>query len=189
MFNIHKISQRYNQREDRIETAIQNESGKIIRLWLTQRLANRMVAVLVKWLPEMQELSTVEVAAKVAEPSSKTSEKAANPSTQKQSEQPSKDQSVDFNTPGEEGLLLSVDMSQQQKDYLLTFKWGVTGVASIKMGIEQLNSFIEGLIQLYRAAQWDLKVFPESRINTLTSKSPEFEDFPESLENLTRTIH
>ncbi len=182
MFNIQKISQRYNQREDRIEVAIQNDAGKVISLWLTQRLANRMIAVLVKWLPEMQEQQEI---VNEIHPQNDTDKQAEAQAEEK----PKRDASVDFSCAGETGLLLTIDMSHQQKDYLLTFKWGVTGVATIKMGIEQLNSYIEGLIQLYRAAQWDLKVFPDSRVNTLSSKSPDFEDFPEELENITRTIH
>lgn len=178
MFNIKKISQRYDSREDRIEVAIQDDAGHVIRLWLTQRLSNRMVTVLAKWLPELLEDSKtmLEHAGDEVEAETKPSE-------------PAQEVAVNFNLASEEGLLTTIDMSHQQKDYLLTFKWGVTGIASIHMGIEQLDGFIAGLIQLYRAAQWDIKAFPESRVKTLTGKKPEFEDFPEDVDAISRTLH
>jgi hypothetical protein len=184
MFNIKKISQRYDSREDRIEVAIQDDAGHVIRLWLTQRLSNRMVAVLAKWLPELkEEPSTKEEPSAKEDLSSEGVESESKPSSPKQ------EVAVNFNSASEEGLLTTIDMSHQQKDYLLTFKWGVTGIASIHMGIEQLDSFIEGLIQLYRAAQWDIKAFPQVRINTLSGKKPEFEDFPEDIDAISRTLH
>ena len=174
MFNIQKISQRYDSREDRIEVAIQNEAGNVVRLWLTQRLANRMLAVLMKWLPDLQEEA-----------------KQANGDKhhyEANKEEP-KEVAVNFNTAKEEGLLTTIDMRHQQKDYILTFKWGVTGVANIHMGLQQLNSFIEGLAQLFRAAQWDMKAFPTNKINTLSRKTPDFEDFSEDSVVVSRTIH
>ncbi len=175
MFNIQKISQRYDAREDRIEVAIQNEAGNVVRLWLTQRLANRMLVVLMKWLPELQE------GAKAAEAEAQHEE------TEKDGAK--SEVAVNFDSALEEGLLTTIDMSQKQKDYMLTFKWGVTGVASIHMGLQQLNSFIEGLAQLFRAAQWDMKSFPDSKVKTLSSKTPDFEDFSDDAVGVTRTIH
>lgn len=175
MFNIQKISQRYDAREDRIEVAIQNEAGNVVRLWLTQRLANRMLVVLMKWLPDLQE----EYKQADADVHQDESDKEASKS----------EVAVNFNTAAEEGLLTTIDMSHQQKDYILTFKWGVTGLASIHMGLQQLNSFIDGLVQLFRAAQWDMKSFPANKINTLSSKTPDFEDFSEDSVGVTRTIH
>ncbi len=178
MFNIKKISQRYDSREDRIEVAIQDDAGHVIRLWLTQRLSNRMVAVLAKWAPEIQE-----------GPNTKQEHPSEGGESKSKPTEPRQEVPVNFNSACEEGLLLTIDMSHQQKDYLITFKWGVTGIASIQMGIEQLDSFIEGLIQLYRAAQWDIRAFPEARIKTLSSKKPDFEDFPEDIDAISRTLH
>ena len=175
MFNIHKISQRYDSREDRIEVAIQNESGNIIRLWLTQRLANRMVAVLVRWLPDLENDEKVESQTDLKQNESEKSNQ--------------QETSVNFNAAAEEGLLGTIDMSQQQKDYVLTFKWGVTGLATIHMGLEQLRSFIAGLGQLFTAAKWDMKQFPDKKINTISTHEAQFEDFTEFTEETTRTIH
>lgn len=170
MFNIQKISQRYNQRQDRIEVAIENEEGKVIRLWLTQRLANRIIANLAKWLLELQDQKKIE-------------------DTTMDSETHKKNKTVDFSAFEEEGLLRKVDIIQNQKKYLLTFNWGLTGVASFKIGAKQLNQYIEGLRQLYQAAQWESKVFTESKMNTLPTQSKDVEDFSEDVDLYTRTIH
>ena len=175
MFNIHKISQRYDSREDRIEVAIQNESGNVIRLWLTQRLANRMLAVLIRWLPDLESDEENE---------NKTEIKQNEPEKSKQQET-----AVNFNSAAEEGLLSTIDMSQQQKDYVLTFKWGVTGVANIQMGLEQLRSFIAGLGQLYTAAKWDMKQFPDKKIKTLSSAQTDFDEFEDSSVETSHTLH
>ena len=176
MFNIHKISQRYDALEDRIEVAIQNESGHVVRLWLTQRLSNRMLVVLTKWLPDLPDDPE----------NANSSDETAPPSHAPTSAQ---DVAVNFNSAAEEGLLTTVDMTHQEKDYILTFRWGVTGIASIRMGLEQLDSFISGLAQLYKAAHWDMKPFPEMRVKTMMSKAPDFDDFPEDAEGTPLTIH
>ena len=180
MFHIHKISQRYDSREDRIEVAIQNESGVVVKLWMTQRLANRMLAVLVKWLPDLHE------DAKLSQQSLNSSDAQSDVISKSSGED---NGAVKFDCASEEGLLKSVDMNYQQKDYALTFKWGVTGAASITMGLEQLNGFIDGMALLYRSAGWDMKTFPDNKVNTLSSKAPEFEDFLEDSPDQTHTLH
>ena len=170
MFDIQKISQRYNQREDRIEVAIQNEEGKIIHLWLTQRLAKRVINILTKWLHELKD-------------------ELEDGITKVDIQKIKKDYSVDFSAFEEEGLLLSIDISQKFKNYLIIFRWDISGAAAFKVKANQLKSYFEALIQLYQVAQWELKGFPNFKVNKLTTKSLNFQDFSGDPENFTRTIH
>ena len=49
MFVIQKITQRYHLEQDRISFSVQNTEQQVLLLWLTQRLANRLVSILVSW--------------------------------------------------------------------------------------------------------------------------------------------
>jgi hypothetical protein len=192
MFNIQKISQRYDQREDRIELAIENEHGHVVRLWLTQRLACRMLQVLNKWLPEIREAEknntqTSPTETPRAEPAnnqmqaSSTGDSAAKLANQQIA--------VDFNLAAEEGLLSTIDMTRNAQDYQLTFKWGVTGVATINMGLAQMENYLAGMAQLFQNANWNMGVFAEATTHALKPKQPSFEDFPEEASHAAYTLH
>ena len=50
MLVIEKISQHYDPEQDRIGLTAQNAEGRVLLLWLTQRLANRLAGALTRWL-------------------------------------------------------------------------------------------------------------------------------------------
>ena len=176
MFKIKKISQRYDSREDRIEVAIQNDTGQVIRLWLTQRLSNKMVSILSKLIPEQQE---------------KSKELSTNPLNESEINQSrnNKELAVDYSSAAEEGLLTTIDISSSQNDYTITFKWGVIGAASIYMGIEQIDCFFDGLIRLYELAKWNLNSFPATKLKTTGNKKPIFDDFPDDNNTAFKKLH
>jgi len=195
MFNIQKISQRYDQREDRIELAIQNEHGHVIRLWLTQRLACRMLQVLNKWLPEIREVEQSQTQS--ANTDKPQTELSGAPAMQNQEQASITEQSqsviqniaVDFNLAAEEGLLNTIDMSRNAQDYQLTFKWGVTGIATINMGLAQMDNYLRGMAQLFHNANWNMSAFPDNTTHALKEKQPSFEDFPEDGNQSAYTLH
>lgn len=194
MFEIQKITQRYNPQEDRIEMGIQNGHGEVIRLWLTRRLANRIITSTSDWLPKLRNQQDIRIEIKKAtnkldrETNLTKNDSQIDDNQTGNNRVSQKERPVDFDSSNEEGLLSKIDVKYEKKSFLLAFSWGLTGLATIRMGKNQLLTFIEGLIKLSVLANWDQKL----SIDAENLKSPnDSDDFDESISsiNISRTLH
>jgi hypothetical protein len=151
MFVITKITQRYDARQDRIALTMQDAGNRVLLLWLTQRLANRVAGTLAKWLDE-------DVKAQASGQTSfnlHTFEQWA-ARAKMRSGQP-----VDSAAPQSEGLLQEVRLARSPKDCRLTFRWGSTGTARLHLDPTQLRQWLIILHRQFRKAGWSRHVWPD----------------------------
>lgn len=148
MFAIEKLTQSYDRVEDRVRISIQDADGRIICLWLTLRLANMMVGVLARWSADIQE----DIAKKKHEVQVSYAVAGSKPPALP----------VKASAAKEEALMTTVDFTLADKGYRLTFKWGVTGIASITMQAKEMQQYINALHQMYEAAKWPLIAWPST---------------------------
>lgn len=190
MFEIQKITQRYNPQEDRIEIGIQNGHGEVIRLWLTRRLANRIITSTSDWLPKLRNQNDIKVEIKkVINKVDKKSNLSTNDNQIDDNGASQKESPVDFDISTEEGLLSKIDVKYEKKSFLLAFSWGLTGLATIRMGKNQLLTFIEGLIKLSLIANWDKKLVIELENQESPNESNDFDESIFNSINISRTLH
>ena len=162
MLVIQKISQHYDPEQDRIGLTAQNAEGRIILLWLTQRLANRLAAALVGWLNE--ELKSM------APGQSVFSLHAWEQSAARAQMKPGRPV-VPALAQGE-ALLHAVDLARGPNGYTLTFKWGSAGAARLMLNSTELRQWLIILHRLFDAAEWSKHAWPEWFAAGVESSAP-----------------
>ena len=151
MFVIQKISQHYNQEQDRIGQTAQNAEGQVLLLWLTQRLANLLVGTLSSWLDEDMKTELAGQSALVMHAREQMSAEA-----QLQLGQP-----LDPTTALGEALVNTIDLARSDNGYKLTFKWGLAGAAFLAFTAMELRQWLSILHHLYDIAEWNKQVWPD----------------------------
>ncbi|MFN7085200.1 MAG: hypothetical protein ACK4N4_01075 [Burkholderiales bacterium] len=150
MFIIQKITQHYDPEQDRVGLTAQDAAGRVLLLWLTQRLANRLAGALGGWL----DASVKAVAAASAAPSLQAWEQAA-AQVQLKPEPP-----VDAAAAQNEALLRVIDLARDAGGYTLTFKWGQDGAARLMLDETELRQWLGILYRLFEAAEWPRDAWP-----------------------------
>jgi hypothetical protein len=151
MFVIHKITQRYDPEQDRIGLTAQNDEGRVLLLWLTQRLANRLVGKLASWLDE--DVKTV------TSGQSMFSLHAWEQSSAEAQLKPGRP--VDPAAAQSEALVTTVDLARGPSGYTLTFKWGSAGAARVRLNPTELRQTLIILHRLFDTAGWPKHAWPE----------------------------
>ena len=151
MFVIQKMTQHYNPEEDRIGLTAQNTERQVLLLWLTQRLANRLVGVLVKWLDE--DVKTM--ASGESTFSLHTWEQSA-AQVQFKPERP-----VEWVAAQDEALMNAVDLARGPNGYTLTFKGGSEGAARMILTATEMRQWLIILHRQFVAAGWPKHAWPE----------------------------
>jgi hypothetical protein len=148
MFSIRKITQRYHLEQDRISFSVENVEQQVLLLWLTQRLANRLVGILVSWLDEDPKVVALDHALSHC----LTSEQL--PLQQTPQTQLTTVSSVETALAQTEALLNSIHLARdQQGAYVLTFNWTENSARLILNAIE-LHQWLCILYRLFDAAEW-----------------------------------
>jgi hypothetical protein len=151
MFMIRKITQHYDPEQDRIGLTAQNDEGCVLLLWLTQRLANRLVGKLASWLDE--DVKTMPSGRPMFSPHAWEQSSAE--------AQLKPDRPVDPAAARSEALLTAVDLARGPKGYTLTFKWGSAGAARLRLNPTELRQTLIILHRLFDTATWSKLAWPE----------------------------
>lgn len=150
MFIINKITQVYNRVEDRIRIDIENSEGEATSLWLTQLMTNSLAATLIKKLDDASKekvkgqltsgIQSIEQS--IAQASFKPT-KPVNPVKAK-----------------EVFLVHAISLKSTETGYLLAFKWGESGEASLGIKSVQTRQWLMIIHRLTKTAGWNQDVWP-----------------------------
>lgn len=149
-FKIEKITQNYDATEDRVSLNVQNASGEVVVLWLTQRLANRLATFLIGWLNE-------DFAA--SDRGNPTSDLQAWEQQAAQAQLKADEQPVARHTARGEYLLKKVDLARNSRHFTLNFVWE-NGSAKLSLTAIQLRQWLGILYKLFDKAEWPKANWP-----------------------------
>ncbi len=146
---IQKITVSYDEQEDRLHFACEDEAGQVQSLWLTQRLTNRLVGALLSKLDgTMAHLpndarETVQgweqsAARTLLSPSSPVQSVAAAPY----------------------GLVNSIDISHTDGSFTLMFRWPEQNALALTMNALPLRQWLSIIHDTYVKAGWPLEIWP-----------------------------
>lgn len=136
-----RLTTEYSELEDRIRLAGEIESGGLV-IWLTQRLAQRLVPLLLQWIERQQAAPRRSVALFGF---GRQSVQAADNSP----------------APLPAWLATSVDISSSSEQVVLTFKDGAGQAARFSLAAASLRQWLEILHEMYLHAGWPQDIWPE----------------------------
>lgn len=157
MTSLKRITTEYVPQQDRIRlSGERDDSAAPLALWLTQRLFNRMLPVLLQWLERQgRELPRAETLQSFAQQAAGA----------KLTPQPP----VRVDSASEEWLIQSVDVGSNDRLIRLTFKAEPDQAANLAFTAEQLRQWLCILHVAWIKAEWPGNVWPEwVRENTPT---------------------
>lgn len=155
MSEVHRFTTRYDVSEDRFQILVEMEGGEVQVLWLTRRLLNNLVPVLLEKLesgPVVKNVpapksQAVQKFAQAAAVGGLKKQKSVTPPT-KTSEEPS------------HALITSVDLKVSQRALSLTFKSGQTLAQSLQLTEPALRQWLGIIHKQYQAAGWSEALWP-----------------------------
>lgn len=150
MWLIRKITLSYDPMEDRLRLSAINGDEQALELWLTQRLANKLVAALTRWLekevgPGYERASRLE--------RQMWEQSAALARYQPCSPVPAAGDAS-------RNLVTSVDLSRGRAGYQLTFRWQPDASARLAVSAIELRQWLGILHGRYREAKWPCGIWP-----------------------------
>ena len=160
MSDLQRLTTRYVEREDRIRLTGENEDRGVVTLWLTQRLANRIIGPLCRWL----------------ESQAQDSQAASKPSPRMQLEQTFEQERaaqalvpqppVQPEGTSTESLVESVDVQRGGKGVRLVFKDGQQKIlATLTFSSTLTRQWMAIVLGQFKAAQWPLAAWPQWMVN------------------------
>jgi hypothetical protein len=150
MPSLQKITTTYSEAEDRLCVAGEDETGAAVALWLTRRLANRLVRQLVAWLEEEDGGALAVLGPELRQ--SWAQEKAV------RQLEPSAPVRTDRGAP--QLLVASVDLSRAAQHYLLGFRTAADAAPSLTLSGTELRQWLGILHHLYQIADWPRDPWP-----------------------------
>lgn len=147
---LQKITTEYSEAEDRFRLTGKNSEGGQVSIWLTQRLLQRLIPVLLKRLSTDSRVTTSSRPDEVqgfAQQSARASMRAETPLV------------VDLQT--HIWLAERVDISSSASRIVLTFFSADGKQAQIPMADQVLRQWLGIVYDKYRAAQWPLNLWPQ----------------------------
>lgn len=174
MFVISRITQRYDAEQDRVCLTAEDGRGRVLLLWLTQRLAVRLAQALARWLEEEVKSAAGGRAGFTLHAWEQSAARA-----QLRPARP-----VAREAAQGEALVNAVDLARSAKGYTLTFKWGggggkgaaaegeaagagaagpgaaAVGAARLTMTSTELRQWLLILRGQFAAGGWPLDVWP-----------------------------
>lgn len=161
-----RLTTSYSDSEDRLRVAGQHaESDGTVALWLTRRLANRLVEVLTQWLDEA-------VREGQAVFDSGLHHAWAQEAATRQME-PAEPVAVAHDSPP--GLVVSVDLSRDDEHYCVIFRTlgdRQDDPPFVRFAATELRQWLGIVYSLYRAADWPLESWPEWIANAGDDRHP-----------------
>ena len=148
-----RITADYVPQEDRIRLSGERAGGEPLAIWLSRRMLNRMLPVLLQWLErEGGKLPAVNLSQ--AQTLQSFAQQAARAS---HTPQPP----VRVAPDGESWLAHSVDVSSSPQAVRLTFKAADGRAATLTLTAQQLRQWLGILHEVWTKAEWQGEVWPE----------------------------
>lgn len=161
MFIIQKITQRYHPEQDRVSFSVENVEQKVLLLWLTQRLANRLVGILVSWLAEDSQTVSITQSSSDLRILQQVPTQQMQQTQQAQQTQGTVVSAVDAAVAQSEVLLDTIDLARDQHGaYVLTFNWTENN-ARLILSATELRQWLNILNRLFDTAEWPKHVWSE----------------------------
>lgn len=143
-----RFTTEYIDFEDRLRLAAETDEGGRVLLWLTQRLLQRLLPVLLRWL-EQQAGQTPH-----AEALQGFAQQAARAELRPQVPVPADE--------GDAGWLVhSVDIIQTSQNVCLNFKGAAGNAVSLTLEAKPLRQWLNIVHDAYAKAEWRLEGWPE----------------------------
>lgn len=150
MSNIKKTTLSYDESEDRLRLAIEDDAGQALVLWLTQRLAGRLVQALVRWLG-----AGVEHRLGMTHDAMQSWEQDAALALHRGSDP------VQIKGKVRWGLLTSIDLARHADDvHSVMFHWADDQTACLNLTRIELRQWLNIMHGLYIKAEWSRQVWP-----------------------------
>ncbi|MFZ2853856.1 MAG: hypothetical protein WAZ34_07065 [Rhodocyclaceae bacterium] len=150
MNNVKKTTLSYDESEDRLRLAIEDDAGQASALWLTQRLAGRLVQALVRWLG-----SEADHRVGTTRDAVQSWEQDAALALHRGSEP------VQINGEVRRGLLTSIDLARHAGDvHSVIFHWADDQAACLNLTMVELRQWLGIMHGLYVKAEWPRQVWP-----------------------------
>lgn len=147
---LQRVTTEYVDTEDRLRLSGELPGGQTQVLWLTQRLAQRLVPHLCGWLEQQT------AAGAPMELVQEFAQQAAQASLEPQVR-------VEADAGAQAWLVQSVDVSIGEGAVTLLFKPGISGaaVSCLTLPSDSLRQWLGILLAQYQVAQWPLEAWPE----------------------------
>lgn len=142
---LRRITTHYDPVEDRIRLTGEDESGRSVALWLTRRLLNRLIPVIVRWLERREEALVESDFFRVAAGNRADAFIPQDPVCEAPSQR--------------RWLVKSINISRAE-DITLLFHGGDREF-SLTLGPRPLRRWLDVLHALYRTAEWPRDGWPE----------------------------
>lgn len=150
MNNVKKTTLSYDESEDRLRLAIEDDAGQTAELWLTQRLAGRLVPALLRWLN-----GEVDHRAGTTRDAMQSWEQDAALALHRGSEP------VWINGEVQRGLLTSIDLARHADDvHSVVFRWADDQAACLNLTTVELRQWLGIMHGLYIKAEWPRQAWP-----------------------------
>ena len=137
---LQRITTTYSEQEDRIRLIGETDDGKMI-IWLTQRLAQRLLPLLVQWLEQQRAVPRRSL---TQFNFGQQSVQAADPTF----------------APLQSWLTTSIDISTGDQQVVVTFKNNEGQVARISLAPIPLRQWLEIFHEIYLQADWPMNIWP-----------------------------
>lgn len=165
-----KLTTVYVPAEDRIRISGDIGNNKVVNIWLTQRMLNRLLPHMTQWLEKLNNPSTQRAdllqSIEQQQAQSKHSERV----------QAGQDTPVPPDEPHQEWLSLSVDIQMPENAFRLIFKdqeKNPTKLAVLQLQPVQLRQWLNVLFTVYKQGQWPSDAWPDwMQEQTLPAKAP-----------------
>ena len=171
----HKLSQVYDSVEDRILLLSEDAEGAVCRLWLTQRMTNKVVLALVKWLGEQSASHLPQVPAETAQTwnqAAAVSQFIPSAPVEVAVSSPSAASAATPLSVAAEGLVRSVDVQRSGESYMLIFHLGSEPTLASPFSAVELRQWLSILHGLYQAAGWSMEAWPSWMENPIATAAP-----------------
>ena len=140
-----RFTTEYIETEDRIRLSIETATQASAVIWLSQRLMQRLVPVLLQWLEQQGPREEV---------LQNWAQQAARSGIRKQAP-------VKANTDGHSWLAHSIDVKRTEQAVVLTFKGPATEGAILTLTAEPLRQWLNIVYDSHIHAGWSLAIWPE----------------------------
>lgn len=147
---LEKLTLSYVNREDRIRLDGENKQQEVVTLWLTQRLANRLVPVISDWLRKQV-------------PTGAHADKVQQYQQEAVAEERKKEPiaAVEVDESAVEWLIHAVDIGQSEHSLSLRFRGYEEGQqATLRLANDDMRQWFEILYRMYRVAGWQSDDWP-----------------------------
>jgi len=164
MTSLQRITTEYCQGEDRVRLAGANSQGQTVVLWLTQRLTNRLITHLCRWLEQQSGQSDSTQEAQVVKQPAIGQEVAQSFAQQAAAAALTTEPAVNAAADAPQVLVHSVDVSAHAAGVRLLFKAQSAPHAEppcVSMNAVALRQWLGIVYAQYRKAEWSTAAWPQ----------------------------